>query len=631
MSLPDGLSTGGAPPSGKFTHRQSFIMPFPALPTPHKRRSDNAVVTWVAGEAAYKWFSITGPAMRRYADAVHADLIVLEGYGAQPYLMANKFRVRQVFDEYGYEGVLYVDADILIKHDCLNFFELVPASDVAILDEGPHYDYWMLAHYRHEAAELLKSQGLDPGSSQIPTPKNAGFYLMRREHKDALTPFARPFPLCYRNGATVEQTWFCLMLQRYGVPLFPLACPRHHWLWYLDQSEQSTGQASVLHFCGLHDAGNRRYERLVANAAKFAVPSEGPRPAGSLCCDTVSAFDAQMLLDHPAPPGLSLRNNIVISSHQYGWAVALKALSVLSNPEGVLLDGFIENTFLWRLADNRKAAKIPYREPWVGFVHHPPGIPNWPSIARHKIQDLANVPEWSESLECCLGLFALTDYLAQWVRARWGVPCEVLRYPALRPDNVFSMANYDAHHPKIVTMVGFWLRRFTSFQMLNADGHRKIRPLLVEDPSSRGMDHVRAYEMEEAAARGATGRTSQAVEIVPRLSNTDYDDLLSKSVVFLDLIDASAVTVVTECLVRCTPLLVNPLPGVKEYLGDDYPCYFESLDEASEKLRDSCLVRAAHEHMICNPMRRRLEPQRFLDDFASTESYRRVLWRLSLA
>ena len=129
--------------------------------------------------------------MKRYADKVKADLIVIEGYSSQPYAMANKFRVRQVFDEYGYDFVLYVDADILIKRECVDFFELVPDGHVAILDEGPYYGYWMLTHYRHEAVELLKSQGLNPDISSIPTPKNAGFYLMPKEYKDALQAFSK--------------------------------------------------------------------------------------------------------------------------------------------------------------------------------------------------------------------------------------------------------------------------------------------------------------------------------------------------------------------------------------------------------------------------------------------------------
>ena len=105
----------------------------------------------------------------------------------------------------------------------------------------------------------------------------------------------------------------------------------------------------------------------------------------------VSRFDSQMLLDHSSPAGLNMRDNFVISSHQYGWEVALKSLSVLSNPEGVLFDGFIENTFLWNLEENRRKGKVPYCEPWVGFVHHPPHVPNWPSIAKHQAPEICRI------------------------------------------------------------------------------------------------------------------------------------------------------------------------------------------------------------------------------------------------
>ena len=142
MSLPDEFTSADTSPCVRFTRRKSFVMRFQALPAPHDRRSDLAVVTWVAGDKGYKWFSATGPAMKHYADRVGADLIVLEGFGSQPYCFANKFRVRQVFEEYGYEFVLFVDADILLKPDCENFFEVVPDGHVGILDEAPFLDYW---------------------------------------------------------------------------------------------------------------------------------------------------------------------------------------------------------------------------------------------------------------------------------------------------------------------------------------------------------------------------------------------------------------------------------------------------------------------------------------------------------
>ncbi|MGQ9633529.1 MAG: hypothetical protein ACUVXB_04725 [Bryobacteraceae bacterium] len=52
-----------------------------------------------------------------------------------------------------------------------------------------------------------------------------------------------------------------------------------------------------------------------------------------------------------------------------------------------------------------------------------------------------------------------------------------------------------------------------------------------------------------------------------------------------------------ECIVRRTPLLVNPLPAVPEYLGADYACYFSTLEEAAIKASDPELVLAAHRYL----------------------------------
>ena len=57
----------------------------------------------------------------------------------------------------------------------------------------------------------------------------------------------------------------------------------------------------------------------------------------------------------------------------------------------------------------------------------------------------------------------------------------------------------------------------------------------------------------------------------------EYDQLLEKNIVFIELIDASANNTILECIVRNTPIIVNKIEPVVEYLGDDYPLYFENL------------------------------------------------------
>ena len=51
---------------------------------------------------------------------------------------------------------------------------------------------------------------------------------------------------------------------------------------------------------------------------------------------------------------------------------------------------------------------------------------------------------------------------------------------------------------------------------------------------------------------------------------------------------------VVECIVRCTPLVINRLPALEEYLGEDYPLFYEgySLEKVTRKR-----IRQGHEYL----------------------------------
>ena len=72
----------------------------------------------------------------------------------------------------------------------------------------------------------------------------------------------------------------------------------------------------------------------------------------------------------------------------------------------------------------------------------------------------------------------------------------------------------------------------------------------------------------------------------------EYDDILSKNIVFVDLFDASANNTVLECIIRNTPIIINRLPAVVEYLGAEYPLYFNNLEQVNNLLNQDNLIRA---------------------------------------
>ena len=63
------------------------------------------------------------------------------------------------------------------------------------------------------------------------------------------------------------------------------------------------------------------------------------------------------------------------------------------------------------------------------------------------------------------------------------------------------------------------------------------------------------------------------------------------------MFDASANNTVIECIIRNTPIIVNRLESVVEYLGADYPLYFDSLDEIPELINIKNIEKA-HNYLV---------------------------------
>jgi hypothetical protein len=134
---------------------------------------------------------------------------------------------------------------------------------------------------------------------------------------------------------------------------------------------------------------------------------------------------------------------------------------------------------------------------------------------------------------------------------------------------------------------------------------KKEREILTR----QGQFHEKMYE------------TARQVVYVP---HKEYDKLLSENIIIVNLYDSSANNTVIECIARNTPLLVNPIEPVIEYLGKDYPLYFSSLEEAVEKAEDFDLIEQTHQFLVNHPIKKKLTGKYFLESFTNSDIYRSV-------
>ena len=103
------------------------------------------------------------------------------------------------------------------------------------------------------------------------------------------------------------------------------------------------------------------------------------------------------------------------------------------------------------------------------------------------------------------------------------------------------------------------------------------------------MGKFLSYEMDP--------KLVQNVEMTYLKEYSEYDNLLVNNVVFIDLYDAAANNTVVECIVRNTPIIINKIPGVVDYLGENYPLYYTKLDEVPKLLTNEQIF-LAHQYLL---------------------------------
>ena len=297
--------------------------------------------------------------------------------------------------------------------------------------------------------------------------------------------------------------------------------------------------------------------------------------------------------------------------HRSGWQFALESLRVLHHDQGVFVDAFPEHTF----GQPGRKPQAAYRQPWIGFFHNPPNMPPW-FISSQSPQRLWANESFQESLHSCLGVFCLSEYHKQWLENHLNVPVVSLLHPTVVPERKFSIEAFHLNPDKTIVQIGYWLRKLHSIYYLPV---RRLKRSIVHQ-QAHYIQRLFAAEKREFQLEPDYG----AVEVLPFLSDEQYDDLLCRNIAYVELYDSSANNAVIECLVRNTPILVNPLPAVREYLGEDYPFYFTHRSQAARKAEDPALIEATHRYLQKHPIKEKLTAAHFLKSVAESEIYQNL-------
>lgn len=278
--------------------------------------------------------------------------------------------------------------------------------------------------------------------------------------------------------------------------------------------------------------------------------------------------------------------------HRSGWPFVVSALAEAEGFADCLVDDYVERTFavkpnagglsLRRLV--KQAASVvgktsaSWQEPWVGIFHNPPNFPEWYSPAAHP-QAIFAGRAFRKSLPSLRGAVALSEYLAEWLRDELSVPVVAIKHPTEFPQRRFDFSAFERSDSKKMVQVGWYLRNYRAIYQVEVP--RWLQKVHLEQ---QGTAIEEARLRTDRCSPHRTRPDRGAVEVLSWLEAEAYDRLLTESVVFIELLDASANNAVIEAIVRETPLVVNRHPAVVEYLGPGYPLYYDDLEEVRDLL-----------------------------------------------
>jgi hypothetical protein len=285
--------------------------------------------------------------------------------------------------------------------------------------------------------------------------------------------------------------------------------------------------------------------------------------------------------------------------NSHGWLDAVNAIQAkLNNPNGVLFYDMLDFHFIEK--------RTPIQTQWTGFFHSVPKYPeNVHNIARlhaGRLYMLSAIleQEWvRESLPYCVGLFTLSPALSRFIVEKTGIPVSTIPYAVSEYDCQFDIKAYD-ENPRVLH-AGQYQRNYQPFFDLKVKQKKTF--IKIDFDKEAGF-----YT------------NTEGTEFLELQSAEQFIKMQSSSVVFMNHYNEFACTVMLQCIKLRTPVMVNPTETNRYYLGEDYPLFYSSVEEANAKLADHDLIVKAHEYLKGLSY----TTDRMVDEIANSKVYKSI-------
>lgn len=217
-----------------------------------------AIMTIVSGEKYRKIWERSEPFFTAYADKCGADLLVLKEIPPNlPSPHWAKFSIYELLKKQ-YDRVAFIDADIIIRTDSPNIFELVPEEKFGIFNEGLYTPRSICIY------EVKKVYNIELPAWDGKTYYNTGVMVASREHRHVFRVDDEVKPLRNHFG---EQTYLNMKIIKSEIPVFRLPYKFNR----MSLMDKLTGKTRLdcyfIHYAG---DGDKLFEKMDRDIKRWA-------------------------------------------------------------------------------------------------------------------------------------------------------------------------------------------------------------------------------------------------------------------------------------------------------------------------------------------------------------------------
>ena len=259
-------------------------------------------------------------------------------------------------------------------------------------------------------------------------------------------------------------------------------------------------------------------------------------------------------------------------NHRFGWkhliqyCIGETIIQMEKKATSKLLIDCCENYFLWGKEKNKIV-----QEDWYGILHYTNELP--------EIYDFCNLDKvlqnknFKQSLQNCKGLIVLSKYMRNYLKSifAYEIPIYFIPHPMAEVNKKFNLDKFKENQNLNIIQIGLQYRKILDIYKL-----KTTYPKIWLPGSNDTKKITSILKLEEEYNKYTVNMKSVSIMVV---NDKVYDSKILNNIVLIPLWNASANNSILECMRMNIPAFISNIAPVKEYLGKDYPMYYDDIKE----------------------------------------------------